>query len=131
MELFKWDEKYSVNNDELDNHHKVLFGILNRLYASCFEENEGITLDSIYEESVSYTNYHFSAEENYMRNKGYKDIDNHIKAHNIFKERIMLLKKDIDLKNIVLTKELIVYLGNWLLNHVLVEDKKYSMTPVK
>jgi hemerythrin len=127
MELFKWDDKYSVNNEELDNHHKVLFDILNKLYMSCFEENENITLGSIYEESVSYINYHFSAEEQYMMDKGYNDIEKHIIMHNIFKERILLLKKDIDLNNIVLTKELIVYLGNWLLNHVMVEDKKYSL----
>jgi len=127
MALFTWDNKYSVNNEELDNHHKALFDILNRLYFSCFEENENITLNSIYEELVSYINYHFSAEEQYMRSRGYSDTDRHIVAHNMFKERILLLQKDMNLNNIVVTKELIVYLGNWLLNHVLVEDIKYSI----
>lgn len=127
MALFRWDNKYSVHNDELDNHHKVLFDILNRLYARCFEVKEDITLDSIIEELTSYTNYHFSTEEQYMRGKEYSDTDRHIIAHNVFKDRILQLKKDIDLENITVTKELIVYLGNWLLNHVLVEDKKYSM----
>jgi len=84
-------------------------------------------LSSIYEELVSYINYHFSAEEQYMRNRGYSDTDRHIIAHNMFKERILLLQQDININNIVVTKELIVYLGNWLLNHVLVEDKKYSI----
>jgi len=127
MALFTWDNKYSVNNEVLDNHHKALFDILNRLYNSCFEENESIVLSSIYEELVSYINYHFSAEEHYMRNRGYCDTDRHIIAHNMFKERILLLQQDININNIVVTKELIVYLGNWLLNHVLVEDKKYSI----
>lgn len=127
MALFRWDSKYSVNNDELDSHHKMLFDILNRLYTSCFEVKDGITIDSIIEELISYTNYHFSTEEHYMRDKEYSDTERHILAHNIFKDRILQLKQDIYLDNITVTKELIVYLGNWLLNHVLVEDKKYSM----
>lgn len=127
MPLFTWDNKYSVNNEELDNHHRVLFDILNRLYDSCFDETESITLSSVYEELVSYVNYHFSAEEQYMRNRGYSDTNRHIIAHNMFRDRILLLQHDMNLNNIVMTKELIVYLGNWLLNHVLVEDKKYSI----
>lgn len=127
MSLFKWDNKYSVNNEELDNHHKALFDILNRLYASCFGEKEGFALQTIYEELVSYIDYHFSAEERYMRKRCYTDTDRHIIAHNMFKERILLLQNDIQRNNIVVTKELIVYLGNWLLNHVMVEDRKYSI----
>lgn len=35
MELFKWYKTHSVNNEELDNHHKTLFNILNKLYENC------------------------------------------------------------------------------------------------
>lgn len=127
MTLFKWDNKFSVNDEELDNHHKALFDILNRLYQSCFEDNEIIALDSIYEELVSYINYHFSAEEQHMRNIGYVNIDTHIIAHNLFKEKILQLRHNVDIDNIEVTKQLIVYLGKWLLNHVLAEDRKYSI----
>lgn len=127
MTLFKWDNKFSVKNDELDNHHKALFDILNRLYQSCFEKNGGITLDPIYEELVSYTDYHFSAEEQYMRDIGYKCIDDHIAAHNLFRENILQLRHNVDIDNMEVIKELIVYLGNWLLNHVIAEDQKYSI----
>jgi len=127
MTLFKWDDKYSVKNEELDNHHKALFDILNRLYQSCFDENEVIALDPIYEELVSYINYHFSAEEQHMRNIGYVYTDKHIIIHNLFKEKILQLRNNADIDNIEVTKELIVYLGKWLLNHVIAEDKKYSI----
>jgi hemerythrin len=35
MPLFTWDNKYSVNNEELDNYHKILFDNFNRLYDNC------------------------------------------------------------------------------------------------
>lgn len=127
MTLFKWDNKYSVKVEELDNHHKALFDILNRLYQSCFEDNEIIALDPIYEELVSYINCHFSAEEQHMRNIGYVNINTHIIAHDLFKEKILQLRHNVDIDNIEVTKQLIVYLGKWLLNHVLVEDIKYSI----
>lgn len=127
MTLFKWDNKFSVNDEELDNHHKALFDILNRLYQSCFEDTVIIALDPIYEELISYIDYHFSAEEQHMRNIGYVNIDTHIIAHNLFKEKILQLRHNVDIDNIEVTKQLIVYLGKWLLNHVLAEDRKYSI----
>ena len=40
----------------------------------------------------------------------------------------MRLQQHIDMNDIAVAKELIEYFGNWLLHHVLVEDKKYSVT---
>ncbi len=35
MALFTWYNKYTVNNEELDNHHKKLFNIFNKAYENC------------------------------------------------------------------------------------------------
>ena len=126
MSLLAWDDNCSVNNEELDNHHKILFDLLNKLYQTCLVEDENITLGSVYKELLFYSNYHFSAEEQYMRSKGYIDTEKHAIMHNIFKSRIRSIERDVTNNNISATKELIVYLGNWLLNHVQIEDKKYS-----
>ena len=127
MALFTWYNKYSVNNEELDKHHKALFDILNKLYNSCLSKDDSIALGPTIEELVAYVDYHFAAEEQYMKNAGYNDIDKHISEHKIFKDRIFHLQQKKDINDIEVTKELIVYLGNWLLNHVIVEDKKYSI----
>jgi hemerythrin len=126
MQLFNWDNKYSVNNKELDNHHKNLFAIFNKLYDSCLAKDNNINLGTIVEELVSYVNYHFAAEEKHMQNIGYKDIIKHISAHCYFKDRISKQLHTDDLNDIVISKELVLYLWNWLLNHVMIEDKKYS-----
>lgn len=127
MELFTWYKKYSVNNEELDNHHKALFDMLNRLYENCLGKDRPHCLDPIIEELVSYSNYHFSAEEQYMRNLKYRDIDKHISEHKAFTQRALQLQQVVSKDDFELTKELIVFLGNWLLNHVMVEDKKFSV----
>jgi hemerythrin len=127
MELFTWYAKYSVNNEELDNHHKALFDIFNRLYYNCVDNNNSRNIDQIIDELVSYTKYHFSAEEKYMIEIGYKDINKHILEHRLFTDRILDYQSDTNMLNCENSKELIAYLGNWLLNHVMEEDKKYSI----
>lgn len=127
MELFKWNDKYSVNNEELDKHHKALFGILNKLYSNCMSTELINSLDPIIEELVSYSNYHFSAEEQYMKNIGYNGIEKQISEHRSFTQRASKLKEVVYKKDIVLTKELIVFLGSWILKHVMEEDKKISI----
>jgi hemerythrin len=130
MSLFIWYKTYSVNNEELDNHHKALLDIINRLHDNCFGKDNTNCLDPIVEELVSYSSYHFTAEEQHMRNIGYKDIERHIVEHNEFAQKILRLQQVVNKNDFELTKELIVYIGNWICNHVLVKDKKYSVIPV-
>ena len=126
MELFTWNDKYSVNNEELDKHHKILFDILDRMYYSCFDMHNRYALYSVIDEFISYTQYHFPVEEQKMINIGYIDIDKHVSEHKTFIENILNIRyKNNDDK--VVIKALIVNIGNKIINHVMMEDKKYSI----
>jgi hemerythrin-like metal-binding protein len=127
MSLFKWYKRYSVNNNDLDKHHKTLFDIVNRLYDTWSGHDKANCLDSLIEELVSYSNYHFTAEEQHMRNIGYKHIDKHIIEHRNFKQRTIQLQQVAHKNKPNVTEELIEFLVHWLLHHVIVEDKKYSV----
>jgi len=127
MGLFTWYKAYSVNNEELDDHHKILCDILNKLYDNCLLTDQPNCLAPIVDELVSYSNYHFSSEEQHMRNIGYKDIDKQIIDHNDFKQRILQLQQVVNKNDIELTKELVVFLGDWFLHHVIEEDKKFAL----
>jgi len=127
-QLFVWYDKFSVNNEEIDNQHKALFNIFNRLYNCSQKHGVNITLESLISELVSYTEYHFSAEEQYMRSIGYKDIEKHIAEHEVFTGKILLLEYSNHINVQVTPKELIVYLWDWITNHVLVEDKKIALS---
>jgi hemerythrin-like metal-binding protein len=122
--LVQWSDEYSINNAELDKHHEILFGILNKLYDNCAEADNTISLKPVINELISYTNYHFLSEEQHMISIGYNEVDNHISQHSIFIERIVQLQHEESINDYERSKELIVYLGNWLFNHVLIEDSK-------
>jgi hemerythrin len=127
MALFTWYNKYSVNNEELDSHHKKLFNIFNRLYENCIKAENNNCIVPILDELLLYADYHFKAEEKYMVDTGYKDIMNHTQMHCYFIERVMEMQQVENKNDYDAIKGLIVFLGNWLLLHIIQEDKKYAV----
>ena len=127
MPLLSWKDEYSVNVAELDNHHKKLIRILNDLYTDCLEvDNEGCVGPKL-DELLAYAAYHFKAEEQYMRQIQYFEVEEHIEKHNGFTYKMTEMKQIPCENQLELTKELIIYIGKWLLKHVLEEDRKYAL----
>jgi len=128
MEHFTWSNKYSVVNEELDTHHKNLFDVFNKLYDSCLNKNE-IKPGTIIEELVAYSNYHFQAEERYMESIQYPDIRNHISEHRSFSALIGKYHHTHETNEMAVSKGIVLHLWKWLIDHVMTEDKKYSIKP--
>lgn len=126
MPLFVWKNDYSVGVELLDEHHKNLFRIFNALYENTMHSKEVEHVLPIIDELQEYTEYHFLAEEQYMRELDFRGTDDHILKHRDFVGRIRSLYSQYRSDDLEVTIELIVVLGNWLLHHVLEEDRKYS-----
>jgi hemerythrin len=128
MSLFTWHETYSLNNEEIDKHHKVLFGIFNTLLEILDGKGDSNAFETAIDELFLYTDYHFKAEEQYMREVRYNDIERHMALHKYFTARLVDVKDREKDDNIELCRELIFFLGNWLKHHVLEEDKRISLS---
>lgn len=126
MPLLRWLPEYSVNEAELDNDHKKLFDIFNTVYENVMSSQEVDCVLPFIEELSNYTRYHLSAEERHMREMGFQEIDAHISEHREFTHNIEALKTHFHGNNLEVARELIILLGEWLLRHVLTEDRKYS-----
>ena len=127
MPLFNWKDEFSVNVEELDQHHKSLIDIMNRLYDHCMQVDTIGCVTSELAKLNSYTDYHFKAEELYMQQIQYFDIPEHLEKHAMFTFKINELQQIHHESELDLTKSLIVFLGKWLLHHVLEEDRKYAV----
>jgi hemerythrin len=125
MTLFAWKPEYSVNEASLDSHHQKLFSILNSVYENVMNSTKVDYVLPKIEELSEYTNYHFSAEEQYMREKGVIEIDDHIAKHREFTQTIETLRASYHNNDLEVSRDLIIVLGEWLLSHVLKEDRKY------
>ena len=76
----KWDESFSVNVPDMNEEHKKLINIMNKLHA--FNKCPEIpALGSILTEFEEYTIAHFQNEEKYMEEIGYAELDTHKVIH--------------------------------------------------
>lgn len=129
MSLFAWKPEYSVHVAELDSDHQKLFSILNSVYENIMNSREVECVLPKIGELSAYINCHFSKEEQYMREKEYPGIEDHIAKHREFTRSIEELRIGYHNNDLEVSKELIIVLGEWLLRHVLKEDRKYAELP--
>ena len=126
MPLMYWYKRYSINNEEIDKQHKKLIDIFNRLYDICVGKDKTYTLGTVIDELVSYSDYHFKAEEQYMRSIDYREIDKQILEHKYFIQKVSELNYENIKGDIGNCHELILFLSKWILHHVIEEDKKIT-----
>ncbi|HXE95985.1 MAG TPA: hemerythrin family protein [Dongiaceae bacterium] len=126
MSLFSWKPEYSVHDASLDSHHQKLFAILNSVYENVMNSCELDCILPMIDELSAYTKYHFTAEEQYMREKGIPGIDVHMEEHREFTHKIETLRTSYHNNDLEVSRDLIIVLGEWLLKHVIKEDRKYA-----
>lgn len=122
---FDWDDKYSVGVKEIDDQHKELVANISKL-ADCINQakmkEEGkVILDAL----LHYAQYHFDTEEKYFSEFNYEGSEKHINAHRAFKNKMLDLKTKFENNEIEITFELIDFLEDWLLDHLMDMDQGY------
>ena len=126
MALFDWKDIYSVNVGEIDKQHRILIDTLNELYEAMLARKSDEILSETIKTLVNYTDFHFSFEENYMRTYNYADYPEHKKAHDNFVARVKDFQQQLAEGKLMLSMEIMNFLKDWLKNHIMVTDKKYS-----
>lgn len=123
-----WQNKYKINEPEIDSQHYQLFHKIDRLF---YFVNNG---DPVRQKKecmdtinflIDYTIDHFNTEEAYQRKINYCDYERHKKMHSQFRQVIGQYQKkllgDFSKKNLdAFFGTLIV----WLITHVYIYDKK-------
>ncbi|MDR3585136.1 MAG: bacteriohemerythrin [Desulfosporosinus sp.] len=126
MPICTWDIKYSVGIDEIDKQHQKLVLLLNTLYDAMKDEDGKAKLEHILNELVEYTDYHFKFEEELFERYSYMDKTAHIKEHNDLREKVIKFNNNIKAGQGVVTQEILKFLIDWLVRHILISDKEYS-----
>lgn len=125
--FIEWTKELSVDIQELDEQHKVLVDILNRLHEAIITRTDTDIIDDIFNELVQYTIVHFAVEESLMRIFNYPFYENHKKHHEQLTKQVIDLQKKAKNGDMTASMSLWTFLRKWLTHHILVEDKKYSL----
>lgn len=128
-DLLEWGKKYSIGLDEIDNEHKILIGLINKLYKSYGNTSDKRHTRKIIDELLDYTIYHFGTEEEYFYKFDYPDKENHMEQHQIFINKIKDFKENFKQgTDTAIGFDIIDFLMKWFVNHILKVDVKYVNT---
>lgn len=126
MSLITWNDKYSVNINEIDGQHQKLVRLINLLHDSMKEGKGRDLIGKVLNDLVNYTIFHFSYEEKLFDKYGYPGNQTHRLEHKNLVEKVKKFVQDFEKGKGVLPFEVMNFLQDWLLNHISGTDKKYS-----
>ncbi len=127
MPLMEWNEKMSVGVKQFDTEHQKLVGMVNDLFDAVQAGKGKDRLGPILDGLISYTKTHFANEERYMEQHGFPNFKGHKAEHDALAKQVL----DVQAKfkagaNAVLSMEVMNFLKNWLMRHILGTDKQYT-----
>ena len=124
--MFTWVNAYSVGIEEIDNQHKTLIDILNKVAKNqeTLFESEG-KMKKIVHEIKTFAILHFSTEKRYMEKFNYPSILEHIKEHDFFIETINLIETGLSSVQPNAPMDLLLVLKKWFVNHLTNTDQKF------
>ena len=127
MPFMEWKKDYSVGVAIFDDEHKKLIAIINQLHDAFVRGVDKLVLQRISDSLVEYTLMHFRHEEMYFDDWAYPAAGEHVAIHAKLRQRVFEYRKQIQEKDSKeLAEEMTVFLRDWLLNHILVDDRKYG-----
>ncbi len=126
MQLLVWDKRFSVGIREFDQHHKILFEMINSLIIAKEENSGPQVIKNTLAQLHMYTLFHFTAEESMMQYFNYDGLDEQVEEHAKLLKQVedytLRLERSEDLS----VAELLDFLAGWLLDHTLGPDMLYG-----
>ncbi len=124
MGKLEWKESYNVDNGEIDKQHKHLFEIYNKLIDKLDSTDNSRIITNTLTEMTKYADYHFAIEERYMKLYGYPESKEHKKEHVDYIKRLSKLNFNSMDRDNNISEDVVNYLKQWLLAHILHSDLK-------
>jgi hemerythrin-like metal-binding protein len=127
-DLINWTSDFEIGIKEIDLQHFNLVKLLNDLYYS-FEQNstDYNYLLKLVGELYNYTDYHFESEEKFyhLKNTDNERTRKHIQEHKKFLSKVLTFKKKLEKKEENLSLEIILFLKDWIIEHIMYTDRKF------
>ncbi|HEY0721963.1 MAG TPA: bacteriohemerythrin [Gammaproteobacteria bacterium] len=128
MNMVEWDNKYSVDIQEIDEQHKCIVAYINELYEAMVKKNSRDLVADILHKLVEYTKIHFAVEETLMRIFHYEGYEQHKTIHDKIVQQVLNYQGKFLAGDDKVAMELLMFLKGWLFEHINNIDKQYVQT---
>lgn len=129
MNKIVWSQIFETGIDTIDVQHQLLIDLINKASHLLRQEHSLENLQSIVNDMIRYTQYHFETEENLMHTHEYaihmpKDYEMHIEEHCKFSTQVLDIHTQIREGTTIEREEIVNFLCEWLIDHIHHTDKK-------
>lgn len=129
QQLLVWDDSYATGVAEIDEQHMILVHTLNDASLKLAGDVRIEQIEQITQDLLAYALYHFETEEALMQEYGYdegapQDASMHLEQHRAFSAKVVAVRNDLKAGIAVAPADLLAFLNQWLINHILNTDKR-------
>ncbi len=124
-EHIRCENKYSLGIKNIDQQHKKLFEIVEKIFS--LEENANVKeqIRAILYELNDYVKIHFEDEEKFMTSINYPDLAYHQELHKQLTKSVSMILNDPKRLDVIQTKMRVIA-KRALIEHILEEDTKFQ-----
>ncbi|MBA3023219.1 MAG: bacteriohemerythrin [Gammaproteobacteria bacterium] len=125
-DIFPWNENFQTGIPVIDEQHRKLVELLNKLASHLAYGVGKPELNTIFGELTEYAQYHFKTEEGFWNKYLAADelSTDHAETHKSFVTEVLKLRGALDtLATEEVIEEIVVFLTHWLAFHILESDK--------
>lgn len=126
MPLIPWNDELSIGINSVDEQHKTLVNMINILNDAMAEGQTNEVLTKIFDDLALYTVQHFGYEEELFTRYGYAESQAHQHEHDELVKQVQELQQKMNNGDFMISVELMVFLKDWLMKHILKTDKAYA-----
>ncbi len=126
MSIIVWRDVYATGINVLDNEHKKLIEQINIVYTAIRDKKGSEVVNDVLAALEQYTIDHFQHEEKLLTEFQYPDLEEHLAKHKELFEALRLKKEQAAADPDKMAAELLKFMREWLMNHILVTDKAYG-----
>lgn len=126
-----WNDTLVTGVQEIDEQHMILVHTLNEASVKLSQNASLEVLERITQDLLSYALYHFETEEELMQQYGYEEgpqgeANLHLEQHRSFSSKVVAVRENLKQGILIAPTDLIGFLNDWLVNHILNTDKKLA-----
>lgn len=125
MELITWSDELKLGIPSIDQQHRAMVDIVNRVHRALEEGMGHDFIVQILDELINDTLAHFKYEEELFEKYGYQETEEHKDTHGKLVEQVATLRSTMNEGGYTINAEVMTFLEYWATFHILKTDAAY------
>jgi hemerythrin len=122
----QWKDEYCVGHALIDYDHQTLVNITNELFSCVHKGLSSEEISTVIKYLINYVELHFQREEKLFLESEYPDVQAHLKKHREIEQVVHGISDQYAADPAAINiDEVMVFLKNWLINHIMRTDRHY------